>query len=110
MQASRALSFVVMCDFASQLSFLTEVTTWQLACCRKAYGRIAGYQSSRDWRDGDETYAGMVEVSRALMKVSKSMKGPKCLTEFPTLCGTMPATASFLLFSQDMCFAMAGAF
>ena len=29
----------------------------------------SGWQSSRDWKDGDETYAGMVEVSRALMKV-----------------------------------------
>ena len=66
-----------------------------IGMCRKAYGRIAGkyihsvvlvyeplhgiflssymlssgWQSSRDWKDGDETYAGMVEVSRALMKV-----------------------------------------
>ena len=99
-----------MCDCALQLSFLTEVIIWQLACCRKAYGRIAGFQSSRDWRDGDETYAGMLEVSRALMKVSNPLKGPKCLTDFPTLCEAMPTTASFTLSSQDQCFAMADAF
>ena len=29
----------------------------------------AGWQSSKDWKNGDATYAGMVEVSRALMKV-----------------------------------------
>ncbi len=32
----------------------------------------AGWQSSKDWKDGDETYKGMVEVSRALMQVSIS--------------------------------------
>ena len=37
---------------------------------RQAYGKLAGWQSSRSWRDGQETYAGMVEVSRALMKAS----------------------------------------
>ena len=41
-----------------------------IAMCRKAYGSIAGWQSDRDWKDGDETYKGMVEVSRALMKVA----------------------------------------
>ena len=40
-----------------------------IGLCRKAYGNIAGWQSDRDWKDGDETYKGMVEVSRALMKV-----------------------------------------
>ena len=40
-----------------------------IGLCRKAYGNIAGWQSDRDWKDGDETYTGMVEVSRALMKV-----------------------------------------
>lgn len=48
--------------------------TWSdiafIALCRKAYGNIAGWQSPRSWADGKETYAGMVEVSRALMKVS----------------------------------------
>ena len=44
-----------------------------IGMCRKAYGRIADYQSSRDWKDGDETYAGMVEVSRALMKARRSL-------------------------------------
>eukprot|EP00884_Botryococcus_braunii_P004294 jgi/Botrbrau1/13866/Bobra.0056s0099.1 len=46
--------------------------TWSdvafIALCRKAYGNIAGWQSPRGWTDGKETYAGMVEVSRALMK------------------------------------------
>ena len=36
--------------------------------CRVAYGNIAGWQSARSWRDGRETFAGMVEVSRALMR------------------------------------------
>ena len=33
---------------------------------------MAGSQASRaagDWKDGDQTYKGMVEVSKALMKV-----------------------------------------
>ena len=38
--------------------------------CRRAYGNLAGWQSSRDWKQGDETYQGMLEVSRALMKVT----------------------------------------
>ena len=38
--------------------------------CRRAYGNLAGWQSSRDWNDGEETYQGMLEVSRALMKVA----------------------------------------
>ena len=37
--------------------------------CRTAYGNLAGWQSPRDWKDGSETYQGMLEVSRALMKV-----------------------------------------
>ena len=37
--------------------------------CRRAYGNLAGWQSSRDWENGEETYQGMLEVSRALMKV-----------------------------------------
>lgn len=37
---------------------------------RKAYGELAGWQSNKSWWDGEETYAGMVEVSRALMKVA----------------------------------------
>ena len=73
------------CDHASNLSLLAKVTTWQLARCRKSYGRIAGFQSSRDWRDGNETYAGMVEVSRALMKVNTVVKVPKCLAFEPLL-------------------------
>ena len=37
--------------------------------CRKAYGNLAGWQSPREWQNGVETYQGMLEVSRALMKV-----------------------------------------
>ncbi|BBN17711.1 beta-carotene isomerase [Marchantia polymorpha subsp. ruderalis] len=33
--------------------------------CRKAFGRVAGWQSSRSWEEG---YLGMVEVSHALMR------------------------------------------
>lgn len=36
--------------------------------CRRAYANIAGWQSPRGWDDGAETYQGMVEVSRALMR------------------------------------------
>lgn len=39
-----------------------------IALCRMAYGNIAGWQSKRSWTSGHETFAGMVEVSRALMK------------------------------------------
>ena len=37
--------------------------------CRTAYGNLSGWQSPRDWKNGPETYQGMIEVSRALMKV-----------------------------------------
>ena len=40
-----------------------------IGLCRKAYGNIAGWQSPRDWKQGEETYRGMVEVSKAMMKV-----------------------------------------
>ena len=39
-----------------------------IALCRLAYGRIAGWQSPRSWTSGEETFRGMVEVSRALMR------------------------------------------
>ncbi len=39
-----------------------------IALCRVAYGNLAGWQSTREWTSGQETYAGMVEVSRALMR------------------------------------------
>lgn len=39
-----------------------------IAMCRKAYGSLAGWQSPRGWTRGEETFAGMVEVSRALMR------------------------------------------
>jgi hypothetical protein len=36
--------------------------------CRVAYGNISGWQSDRSWNDGAETFKGMIEVSRSLMK------------------------------------------
>lgn len=39
-----------------------------IGLCRIAYGNIAGWQSSRSWTDGQQTFKGMVEVSRALMR------------------------------------------
>ncbi|KAI3429383.1 hypothetical protein D9Q98_005478 [Chlorella vulgaris] len=39
-----------------------------IGLCRLAYGRIAGWQSERSWTNGPETFRGMVEVSRSLMK------------------------------------------
>lgn len=36
--------------------------------CRVAYGNISGWQSERRWDDGVETFTGMIEVSRSLMK------------------------------------------
>lgn len=49
------------------------VDTWSdvqfINMCRRAYGGLAGWQSPRSWKDGSETYEGMLEVSRALMKV-----------------------------------------
>lgn len=33
-----------------------------IGLCRVAYGKIAGWQSERSWKDGRETFAGMVEV------------------------------------------------
>ena len=40
-----------------------------IGLCRTAYGNIAGWQSPREWNQGQETYRGMVEVSKAMMKV-----------------------------------------
>jgi hypothetical protein len=39
-----------------------------IAACRRAYGRLAGWQSPRRFDDAAESYAGMVEVSRALLR------------------------------------------
>lgn len=39
-----------------------------IALCRLSYGKLAGFQSQKGWSDGEETYKGMVEVSRALMQ------------------------------------------
>jgi hypothetical protein len=57
-------SQVVYKDTPTDLAFI--------ALCRIAYGRLAGWQSSRSWTDGPETFSGMVEVSRALMRVRGS--------------------------------------
>jgi hypothetical protein len=46
-------------DSSSDIAFINA--------CRVTYGRLAGWQSPRAWDSGLETYAGMVEVSRALM-------------------------------------------
>ena len=43
-----------------------------IGLCRRAYGSLANWQSDRDWWKGEETYKGMVEVSRALMKVGSN--------------------------------------
>lgn len=51
---------VVYSDSWSDIAFI--------ALCRIAYGNISGWQSSRSWTNGDETFKGMVEVSRALMR------------------------------------------
>ena len=45
-----------------------------IALCRLAYGNIAGWQSSRSWTMGDETFKGMVEVSRALMRTRSAQE------------------------------------
>lgn len=39
-----------------------------IALCRQAYGNLSGWQSPRGWLDGPETFKGMVEVSRSLMR------------------------------------------
>ena len=66
---------------AQQLAASTEEVVYTtsatdvafIGLCRKAYGAIANYQSDRDWKDGDNTYAGMVEVSRAMMQVCRAI-------------------------------------
>lgn len=44
-----------------------------IGMCRKAYGKLAGWQSDADWKDGEKSYRGMIEVSRALMRVRRSV-------------------------------------
>ena len=57
----------------SEQADVEYVDTWSdvqfINMCRRAYGGPAGWQSPRSWEDGSETYQGMLEVSRALMKV-----------------------------------------
>jgi hypothetical protein len=52
--------------------------------CRKAYGKLAGWQSDAGWQDGVESYRGMIEVSRALMKVLRSAH-PRMMPLVPVL-------------------------
>lgn len=58
----------------SEQADVEYVDTWSdvqfINMCRRAYGGLAGWQSPRSWKDGSETYQGMLEVSRALMKVN----------------------------------------
>lgn len=53
------------------------VDTWSdvqfINICRRAYGGLAGWQSPRNWKEGHETYQGMIDVSRALMKVTSTL-------------------------------------
>ncbi|KAL0041404.1 hypothetical protein WJX79_002283 [Trebouxia sp. C0005] len=52
--------------------------------CRRAYGNLAGWQSSKDWNKGETTYEGMLEVSRALMKgKSASQQRDAVIKGFP---------------------------
>lgn len=39
-----------------------------IGLCRLAYANLSGWQSPRSFTDGAETFTGMVEVSRSLMK------------------------------------------
>ena len=72
----RPLSLVVKAQASPPEEQQEEVEykdTWSdvqfINLCRTAYGNLAGWQSSKDWNDGEKTYQGMLEVSRALMKV-----------------------------------------
>ena len=73
--------------------------------CRRAYGSLAGWQSPRDWKNGPETYQGMIEVSRALMKVCLTHSNP-CKLKY-SLCrrskrvGVLGSMLTFLLCTQD---------
>ena len=74
---AKAHSLVVKAQASPPVSRQDEVEykdTWSdvqfINMCRRAYGNLAGWQSSRDWENGEETYQGMLEVSRALMKVA----------------------------------------
>lgn len=76
-QVAKAHSLVVKAQASPPVSQQDEVEykdSWSdvqfINMCRRAYGNLAGWQSSRDWENGEETYQGMLEVSRALMKVA----------------------------------------
>ena len=42
-----------------------------IALCRTAYGRLAGWQSPASWTDPEETFQGMTDVSRALLRSAR---------------------------------------
>jgi len=54
-------------DYPRYKDSLTDVLF--IALCRQAYGNLSGWQSPRGWLDGEETFKGMIDVSRSLMKV-----------------------------------------
>lgn len=58
-----------------------------IALCRIAYGNIAGWQSERSWTDGGETFRGMVEVSRSMMKGRSAAEQREAVIQgFPEVC------------------------
>jgi hypothetical protein len=76
----RPLSLVVKAQASPSEEQQEEVEykdTWSdvqfINLCRRAYGNLAGWQSSNDWNNGEKTYQGMLEVSRALMKVVRAV-------------------------------------
>lgn len=55
-----------------------------IGMCRLAYGKISGFQSSKSWWNGKETFAGMIEVSRSLMKGKRAKEQYEAVIEgFP---------------------------
>ena len=72
---------------ASEIDYNDSVTDLAfIALCRLAYGKLAGWQSPRSWRDGPETFKGMVDVSRALMKGrSAAQQQQAVIAGFPTV-------------------------
>ena len=55
-----------------------------IAMCRQAYGRLAGWQSPKNYEE--ESYEGMVEVSRALMRGRTSAQQSHAVIQgFPTI-------------------------
>jgi hypothetical protein len=60
-----------------------------IAACRLFFGKKANFQSPRSWTNGDDTFRGMVEVSRALMKGKNAEQQRQAVLEgFPTVSQT----------------------